>query len=122
MEQALMLWLLGRTWQQQLVKHYAGPLMKRPCSSNKDIPILTLFTKDQCPLCDEAKEVLEPYRHRFVLQEVDITLPENAIWFDRYKHDIPVFHLNGQFLMMHRVNCRKLEKQLSRLEQAHEGR
>ncbi|XP_029475198.1 glutaredoxin-like protein C5orf63 homolog isoform X4 [Rhinatrema bivittatum] len=105
MEQALvrMLWLLGRTWQQQLVKHYAGPLMKRPCSSNKDIPILTLFTK-------------------FVLQEVDITLPENAIWFDRYKHDIPVFHLNGQFLMMHRVNCRKLEKQLSRLEQAHEGR
>lgn len=54
---------------------------------------------------------------QFILQEVDITLPENATWYERYKFDIPVFHLNGQFLMMHRVNTSKLEKQLLKLEQ-----
>lgn len=70
-----------------------------------------------CPLCDEAKEVLQPYKDRFILQEVDITLPENSTWYERYKFDIPVFHLNGQFLMMHRVNTSKLEKQLRKLEQ-----
>ncbi|XP_059421577.1 glutaredoxin-like protein C5orf63 homolog [Carassius carassius] len=80
-------------------------------------PVLVLFTKEPCPLCDEAKEALEPYRHRFELQEVDISLPENSVWFDRYKHHIPVFHLNGQFLMMHRVNTALLEK---RLDQATE--
>jgi len=46
------------------------------------------------------------------LQEVDITLPENRVWFDRYRYHIPVFHLNGQFLMMHRVNSTLLEKRL----------
>ncbi|KAM8913681.1 mirror-image polydactyly gene 1 protein isoform 3-T6 [Spinachia spinachia] len=44
---------------------------------------LTLFTKAPCPLCDEAKEELEPFRHRFVLQLVDISLPENKVWLDR---------------------------------------
>ncbi|XP_053076371.1 glutaredoxin-like protein C5orf63 homolog isoform X4 [Acinonyx jubatus] len=69
--------------------------------------------QDPCPLCDEAKEVLEAYKNR----EVDITLPENSAWYQRYKFDIPVFHLNGQFLMMHRVDISKLEKQLQKLEQ-----
>ncbi|XP_016301051.1 glutaredoxin-like protein C5orf63 homolog [Sinocyclocheilus anshuiensis] len=75
-------------------------------------PVLTLFTKELCPLCDEAKAALEPYRHRFELQEVDITRPENRVWFDRYHQHIPVFHLNGQFLMQHRVNAVLLERRL----------
>merc|ERR1712142_494349 len=79
----------------------------------KTLPILTLFTKDPCPLCDEAKVVLEPYKHRYVFQQVDITLPENKVWYERYKYDIPVFHLNGRFLMMHRVNVALLEEQLA---------
>ncbi|CAJ0966996.1 unnamed protein product [Ranitomeya imitator] len=54
---------------------------------------------------------------QFALEQVDITLPENTAWYDRYKHDIPVFHLNGQFLMMHRVNIKKLERYLCKLEQ-----
>ncbi|TRY91297.1 hypothetical protein DNTS_004942 [Danionella cerebrum] len=90
------------------------PRLFRQFCSRKFRPVLTLFTKDQCPLCDEAKEALEPYKHRFELQEVDITAPENKVWFERYKYDIPVFHLNGQFLMMHRVNATLLEKHLNR--------
>ncbi|XP_076876122.1 glutaredoxin-like protein C5orf63 homolog [Brachyhypopomus gauderio] len=93
----------------------ASPLMRRACS-HRHLPVLTLFTKHPCPLCDEAKEILEAYKDRFVLQEVDITLPENSVWHDRYKHDIPVFHLNGQFLMMHRVNTIILEKRLAKAE------
>ncbi|XP_073532745.1 glutaredoxin-like protein C5orf63 homolog isoform X3 [Phyllobates terribilis] len=97
------------------IKHIAFQSAKRHYAQEK--PVLTLFTKNPCPLCDEAKEVLLPYMDRFVLEQVDITLPENMAWYDRYKHDIPVFHLNGQFLMMHRVNIKKLERYLSKLEQ-----
>ncbi|KAG1926013.1 glutaredoxin-like protein C5orf63 homolog isoform X2 [Pimephales promelas] len=86
-------------------------VFRRLCTSTQR-PILLLFTKDPCPLCDEAKAALEPYAHRVQLQEVDITLPENRVWFDRYRYHIPVFHLNGQFLMMHRVNSTLLEKRL----------
>ncbi|XP_075068359.1 glutaredoxin-like protein C5orf63 homolog [Mixophyes fleayi] len=92
-------------------------VLKRSYMARKERPVLTLFTKNPCPLCDEAKEVLAPYMDRFILEQVDITLPENTAWYERYKHDIPVFHLNGQFLMMHRVNIKKLEKYLRNLEQ-----
>uniref|UniRef100_A0A8C0V740 Glutaredoxin-like protein n=1 Tax=Cyanistes caeruleus TaxID=156563 RepID=A0A8C0V740_CYACU len=74
-----------------------------------------------CPLCDEAKEVLEPYKKRFILQEVDITLPENSGWYDKYKYDIPVFHFNGKFLMKHRVDIQKFEDRLRKLELQSEG-
>ncbi|XP_004586664.2 glutaredoxin-like protein C5orf63 homolog [Ochotona princeps] len=110
-----MLWFQGNSMQHA---RSSFKIFWRHLSASKiTLPVLTLFTKNPCPLCEEAKEMLEPYKHRFVLQEVDITLPENSAWYDRYKFDIPVFHLNGQFLMMHRVNTSKLEKQLLKLEQ-----
>ncbi|XP_034051373.1 glutaredoxin-like protein C5orf63 homolog [Thalassophryne amazonica] len=84
--------------------------------SQRTLPTLTLFTKDPCPLCDEAKEILEPYKHRFVFQQVDISLPQNRMWLDRYKFDIPVFHLNGQFVMKHRVDIALLEQLLQDTE------
>ncbi|XP_003477266.1 glutaredoxin-like protein C5orf63 homolog [Cavia porcellus] len=101
----------------QLAKSSFGLFLRNLSVSKTALPVLTLFTKDPCPLCDEAKELLKPYKNRFVLQEVDITLPENSAWYERYQFDIPVFHLNGQFLMMHRVNISKLEKHLLKLEQ-----
>uniref|UniRef100_A0A8B9QHV5 Glutaredoxin-like protein n=1 Tax=Apteryx owenii TaxID=8824 RepID=A0A8B9QHV5_APTOW len=58
---------------------------------------------------------------QFILQEVDITLPENSSWYDKYKYDIPVFHLNGNFLMKHRVDIQKFEDQLTKLELQNDG-
>ncbi|KAK7115987.1 hypothetical protein V1264_001751 [Littorina saxatilis] len=87
------------------------------CSQDKTLlPVLTLYTKDPCPLCDDAVEELQPYKHRFVLEKVDITLEENKSWYKKYRYDIPVFHLNSSFLMKHRVDHDKLQKQLSSLE------
>ncbi|KAK2509989.1 hypothetical protein MC885_010688 [Smutsia gigantea] len=82
----------------QLAKYSFQLLLRNLSASKTTLPVLTLFTK-------------------FVLQEVDITLPENSAWYERYKFDIPVFHLNGQFLMMHRVNISKLESHLQKHEQ-----
>ncbi|XP_053422070.1 glutaredoxin-like protein C5orf63 homolog isoform X2 [Nycticebus coucang] len=110
-----MLWFQRNS--MELVKSSFGLFLKNLSASKTTLPVLTLFTKDPCPLCEEAKEALEPYKNR----EVDITLPENSAWYERYKFDIPVFHLNGQFLMMHRVNTSKLEKQLLKLEQQSAG-
>ncbi|KAJ7385689.1 hypothetical protein OS493_013717 [Desmophyllum pertusum] len=77
----------------------------RHFSTKPVLPVLTLYTKEEvCSLCDEAKAVLEGYKHRFHLEEVDITAKGNETWFDKYRYEIPVFHLNGSFLMKHRVN------------------
>ncbi|CAN9501914.1 unnamed protein product [Ophioblennius macclurei] len=96
-----------------LLKTLSRPaaLQLRLCST-KSLPTLTLYTKDPCPLCDEAKELLEPFKHRFVLEQVDISLPQNQQWYRRYRWDIPVFHLNGRFAMKHRVDVELLDKLL----------
>uniref|UniRef100_A0A3Q2E035 Glutaredoxin-like protein n=1 Tax=Cyprinodon variegatus TaxID=28743 RepID=A0A3Q2E035_CYPVA len=52
----------------------------------------------------------------FVLQQVDISLPENRQWWDKYKWDIPVFHLNGRFVMKHGVDATLLDKLLQDVE------
>uniref|UniRef100_A0AAR2KB89 Glutaredoxin-like protein n=1 Tax=Pygocentrus nattereri TaxID=42514 RepID=A0AAR2KB89_PYGNA len=54
-----MLTLLPRLLHQTKNHHFL-----RRCCSQRPLPVLTLFTKDPCPLCDEAKEVLEPYKHK----------------------------------------------------------
>lgn len=42
----------------------AGVIIRRMCSSRSNLPRLTLFTKNPCPLCDEAMEELRSYQHR----------------------------------------------------------
>ncbi|XP_061172317.1 glutaredoxin-like protein C5orf63 homolog [Saccostrea echinata] len=84
--------------------------------STRKLPVLTLFTKEDCTLCDNALEVLKPYSHQFELEKVDITLPENKEWYKKYRYDIPVFHLNGQYLMKHRTDLQVFLKRMAEIE------
>merc|ERR1711894_150970 len=79
---------------------------------DKTLPVLTLYTKEVCSLCDEAKETLEPYKHRYKFEEVDIEEDGEDEWFEKYRYEIPVFHLNGKFLMKHKVNMKLLDRKL----------
>ena len=58
---------------------------------------VTFFTKPDCTLCKSALYVIERVRTRvpFALERIDISAPGNQRWFDLYKHDIPVVHVNG---------------------------
>ena len=75
-----------------------------------DFPIqLQFYTKPDCPLCDEAKVVLQSIGAKapFVaVEEIDIT--KNLGLFTKYKHLIPVLELDGQQLFVHRATYWKL--------------
>ena len=89
----------------------------RSCSSGVlRLPILTLYTKDPCPLCEEAKEKLAPLSHRFLLREVDITDDGNEDLYDKYKYEIPVFFLEKKFLCKNKIEVEKLEQRLGEIE------
>lgn len=82
-------------------------------------PILTLYTKNPCPLCDELVQELAPFMHRLHLEKVDITKPENRKYFKQYRYDIPVLHINGEFLCMHRftrLDAEKLDSKLCEIQ------
>ncbi|XP_071965740.1 glutaredoxin-like protein C5orf63 homolog isoform X2 [Antedon mediterranea] len=93
-------------------------LLRRVTSSQAGyLPLLTLYTKEDCSLCDTAMEVVNKHKHRFQFEEVDIEEKGNEMWFDKYRYDIPVFHLNGRFLMKHRADEEHFLKSLDLCEQ-----
>lgn len=73
---------------------------------------ITLFTKDDCPLCDAAWFVIKKLRRRvdFEMQRIDVTDAANAKWYALYCNDIPVVHLNGKEVFRHRVSERRLRE------------
>ncbi|CAB9524912.1 chromosome 5 open reading frame 63 [Seminavis robusta] len=83
-------------------------------------PTVTLFTKEGCTLCDKVKDVLQEVREELPhsLDQVDITDEQHANWFGKYKYDIPVLHLNGQYWLKHRTTN---EEALEGLQEARDG-
>ncbi|KAK9766784.1 hypothetical protein K7432_003860 [Basidiobolus ranarum] len=78
--------------------------------------LLTLFGSKGCGLCHEAKDALLKVKKLvpFELQEIDIHQPENQKRWEKYTFDIPVVHLNGEEILMHRVDETKLTEQLKK--------
>ncbi len=80
----------------------SGPIYDGPTGC----PVVTLFTKEECTLCDKVKDVLEQVRAErpHALYSVDIADPRNEPWWDKYKYDIPVLHVGGRFWIKHRLS------------------
>ena len=76
------------------------------------MPNVTLYSKPECPLCDEAREALERVRGRapFELREVDITTDDGL--HARYLERIPVVALDGEELSDFHVDEEALERRL----------
>ncbi|HEY63987.1 MAG TPA: glutaredoxin family protein [Caldilineae bacterium] len=73
--------------------------------------IVTLYEKSDCPLCDEARELLEELAAEFdfELREVDIT--QDARLFRRYRYFIPVIEI-GDVRLYAPIDPRKLRSAL----------
>lgn len=86
----------------------------------EDNPTIQLFTKEGCTLCDKAKDVLQSVREAqpHSLEAVDITDPDKQNFFDMYKWDIPVLHINGLYWTKHRLTS---DEAVEALTKAREG-
>eukprot|EP00322_Chrysochromulina_rotalis_P018132 CAMPEP_0115854842 /NCGR_PEP_ID=MMETSP0287-20121206/14234_1 /TAXON_ID=412157 /ORGANISM="Chrysochromulina rotalis, Strain UIO044" /LENGTH=153 /DNA_ID=CAMNT_0003308975 /DNA_START=16 /DNA_END=477 /DNA_ORIENTATION=+ len=90
----------------------SGTIYRAP---DNDAPTIQLFTKAGCTLCDVAKEILvgasseQPHS----LEAIDITDPEHAEWWDKYKYDIPVLHINAAYWAKHRITAEEAVEALS---------
>ena len=73
------------------------------------VATVTLYTKPDCPLCDDAREALERVRARrpFELHMVDITTDERLN--KRYRERIPVIAIDGADTFDYHVDERALE-------------
>lgn len=76
--------------------------------------VVTFFTKPDCTLCRAALYVVKRVRVNvpFDLEIVDISATGSEKWWDAYRNDIPVVHLNGEEIFRHRVDERRLRELL----------
>ena len=81
-------------------------------SDDDETAKIKLFTKEGCTLCDKVKDVLleikSDYPHS--LEQVDITDVDNQEWYEKYKYDIPVLHLNDKYWIKHRTTKEELSE------------
>jgi glutaredoxin len=73
-----------------------------------------IYSKPDCPLCDEAKHVLLTVQRRVPFQLTEIDIESDPDLFDRYKYDIPVIVIDGRKAFKHRVDEKELEARLRR--------
>lgn len=77
------------------------------------MPTVTLYSKPDCPLCDEARQALERVQGRvaFDLGEVDITTDGELE--ARLRERIPVVAVDGEELFDFHVDEEVLERRLA---------
>jgi glutaredoxin len=73
---------------------------------------ITLYTREGCHLCEEAKSRILPLATEFraTLREVDID--DDPVLHDRYTNDVPVIFLGSQFVAQHRLDAAELRRRL----------
>jgi len=76
-------------------------------NGDKKMIKIQLYTKEGCTLCDKVTDVLRSIResHPHQLEAVDITDPDKTEFFDKYKWDIPVLHVNNLYWTKHRLDA-----------------
>jgi glutaredoxin len=74
-----------------------------------------IYSRPQCHLCDEAKEVIERVRGRynFVLRVINIE--EDLELEAAYGTEIPVVYINGNKAFKYRVDEAEFERKVKRL-------
>lgn len=77
---------------------------------------IEIFSKKECHLCEEAKEVIDRVRQSsgfpLLVEEVDITTDPSL--YERFKEEIPVVLVNGKKAFKYRVEEEALRKKLAR--------
>jgi 4a-hydroxytetrahydrobiopterin dehydratase len=63
---------------------------------------VTLYTKRDCHLCDEAKSAIRRSGVEVDLQEVDIESDPDLL--QRFRYDVPVIHVDGEEAFRHRID------------------
>ena len=59
---------------------------------------VTLYSRVECHLCDDARVVLERVRARHAFRLVEVDIERDPVLFKRYLERIPVVALDGEEL------------------------
>ena len=71
---------------------------------------ITIYSKKDCHLCEEAKQVLKRFVDEYSLEIEEIDINTDKDLFEKYQFEIPVIFLNDRKLFKYRIDEQKLRK------------
>jgi glutaredoxin len=78
--------------------------------------IVRLYSKPNCCLCDQAKEVLERVRERIPFELVEEDIRADPVLFSAWRYEIPVVIIDGQDTFKLRLDEAEVEACLRRVK------
>ncbi len=76
-------------------------------------PLVTLYTRVGCCLCDEAKRVLEQARGRAAFDYEERDIDGDPELLRRYNDEVPVVAINGVKAFKYKVDMKEFLKKLA---------
>ena len=77
------------------------------------IPKVTLYTRADCCLCDDAKRVLLDARNRAAFDYEEIDIDSDPALVARYNDEVPVIAINGAKAFKYRLDMGEFLKKLA---------
>ncbi|MGH7771593.1 MAG: glutaredoxin family protein [Candidatus Binatia bacterium] len=73
---------------------------------------ITLYTREDCCLCEEMKEVVRKVASEFTLEIEEVDVDEVPDLKEKYGDEVPVLFINGRKAFKYRLTERGLKKRL----------
>jgi glutaredoxin len=71
---------------------------------------ITIYTKKDCHLCEEAKAILSRFAHEYPLSVDEIDIESDSATFEKYRYEIPVVLLNDRKIFKYRIDEKKFHR------------
>lgn len=73
---------------------------------------ITFYTKPNCPLCEDAEELLDEMRRHFDFSVLKIDITTDMDTYEKYKHRIPVLRLGDLGDLYGRITEKELKQRI----------
>ena len=81
--------------------------------------LVELYSKEDCHLCEVAKDALKKIQKLYPFELQEIKIQEGDEYFEAMKERIPVIHLNKEFAFQYRVPEKEFIKKLQSIVPIH---
>jgi len=73
---------------------------------------IIFYTKPNCPLCEEAGELLEEMRCHFDFSVLKIDITKEMDTYEKFKHRIPVLRLGDRWDLSGKIRGKELRRKI----------
>lgn len=74
---------------------------------------ITLYSKEGCHLCENAKEALFELEDDFEIELAEVDITTDSALFEKYKYTIPVMVIDDSIVLETRIDARKIYRALA---------